>query len=200
MKKLLAIISVVLFANQASAEEVSQETRQHFNKGIDYYLKDCTDDCQDNHATALKLFEKAANGGHCDAMVMMGVVYKEKFKSYLLARWSFLRAIYGCNSGLALWHFGTMFEKGLYYEKNEDMAQLMYYLAQHGAFPNKKQSIVDIYLDNIETDFKKMEAKTGVNLDIMERALINGSSKAEFEECKSSPRDCFVLADYFNKN
>ena len=58
MKKLIAILSVVLFANQASAEEVSQETRQHFNKGMEYYVKACTDDCQDNHGTALKLFEK----------------------------------------------------------------------------------------------------------------------------------------------
>ena len=184
----------------ASAEELTKDPRQQFNNGMCYYNERCKENGLPNYEYAYWWFEKAARGGECDAILMLGIANKEKYKKYELSAYFLIAAIDHCNHGLAFFHLGELYEKGLFFEKDEDYAQVLYFLAQHGAFPHQDQKMVDMYLGVLEEKFNVIAEKTGTTLDLMTRVLINMSSEAEFEECKSSPRDCFVLADYLYEN
>jgi len=204
MQRILFLCALVLSSLTnvfVHAEGSVDIARQQFNKGMEYYTKSNTDDCDANCSKAYGLFVKASNSGHCDATVMVGLLNKEKTKNYLVSWKALLLSIHQCNHMLGLYHLGDMDAQGLIYDDVSDFnVQLMYYLALHGNLPNQKQSIVDMYLDSISNKFNEMSVKTGMTFEEFESFLIETSSPADLEQCKSSPRDCFLISEYFSTN
>lgn len=204
MQRILFLCAVVLSSLTnvfVHAEGSVSISRQQFNEGMKYYVKSNADDCDANCSKAYGLFINAAKGGDCDALVMAGVVNKDKTKEYLVAWKAFLTAIDQCNHMLALYHLGDMYERGLVDGvKSYEEAEVMYYLALHGNLPHQKQTVVDMYLDTINEKLSKLANKTDRTIDDVERLLTKISSKEDLKTCKSSPRNCFVFKEYFPQN
>jgi hypothetical protein len=204
MQRILFLFALVLSSLTnvlVHAEEPVNVARQQFNEGMEYYTKSKSNDCDANCSKAYGLFVNSSKGGDCDATMMVGLVNKEKTKNYLVGWKAFLLSVYQCNHMLGLYHLGDMEAKGLIYDEKSDFGvQVMYYLALHGNLPNQKQSIVDMYFDGINEKFNEIALTTGMTLEDFESFIIETSSKEDLQQCKSSPRDCFVFEEYFTPN